>query len=97
MRVPSITQDWLLCTVLAAWSLRAGSQLCLPKRGRSSCLWMLRLIIWRHQPPETGCCVVAHLSGDRSEKKLCAPEPPLVGGNRAEISAGGRAAFANQP
>ena len=53
MRVWSVVQDWLLCMVLAAFSLRAATQLCLVKLGHSPCLcqWMLRLIL----PPETGC------------------------------------------
>lgn len=63
--------------VLAALSLRAGTQLCLVKQGHEPCpyQWMLRLFL----PAETGCCVAAHLSGDTGldQSKSCVHQSSL--------------------
>lgn len=63
--------------VLAALSLRAGTQLCLAKQGHGLCLyrWMLRLTL----PAETGCCVMTYLSGDTGldQRKSYVHQSPL--------------------
>lgn len=85
----------------AALSLRAGTQLCLVKQGHGPCLyqWMLGLI----PPPETGCRVVAHLSGDTGLgwRESCVHRSPLWIIFKEETglksSAGDRAVSTNQP